>query len=433
MTPQVKQQIEQIRRGEMPEGYKKTKVGVVPNDWEENRLSHYLKVNNDKNVDLKYGKEDVFSISGELGIVNQIELLGRSYAGASVAPYGIVYPNDVVYTKSPLKANPYGIIKTNKTGKVGIVSTLYAVFHCKENVSPNFVQTYFEWDKKLNNYLYPIVNIGAKHDMKISDENSLKGYVVFPHRSEQEKIAKILSMQDKLIALKEKLIEEKKRQKKALMQQFLTGEKRLPGFSDEWISFSISEVVLHITTGLNPRDNFRFNEKGECFYVTIKNFHDGCIFLDERCDKITQHDRELIHTRSKIDKGDILFASIGRVGDTYLIKEAPTEWDINESVFAIRANTNKVYSELLNYVLSSPFSKKKFISKVTGSTFQSIKINDLLKHKIKIPLSFDEQRQLIEFFDIIEKEVILLQKELDQEKQKKKALMQLLLTGIVRV
>ena len=73
MTPQVKQRIEQIRRGEVPEGYKKTKVGVVPNDWKENRLSHYLKVNNDKNVDLKYGKEDVFSISGELGIVNQIE------------------------------------------------------------------------------------------------------------------------------------------------------------------------------------------------------------------------------------------------------------------------------------------------------------------------------------------------------------------------
>ena len=54
MTPQIKQRIEQIRRGEVPEGYKKTKVGIVPEEWEEHKLSHYLTVNNDKNTDLKY-------------------------------------------------------------------------------------------------------------------------------------------------------------------------------------------------------------------------------------------------------------------------------------------------------------------------------------------------------------------------------------------
>ena len=207
MTPQIKQRIEQIRRGEVPEGYKKTKVGIVPEEWEEHKLSHYLTVNNDKNTDLKYSKDDVFSISGELGIVNQIELLGRSYAGVSVAPYGIVYPDDVVYTKSPLKANPYGIIKTNKLGVTGIVSTLYAIFHCNNNVSPDYVQLYFESDHNLNNYLYPIVNIGAKHDMKISDEGSLRGTVVFPPLPEQEKIAEILQTQDKLIELQQKKID----------------------------------------------------------------------------------------------------------------------------------------------------------------------------------------------------------------------------------
>ena len=201
MREEIKQRIDQIRRGEVPEGYKKTKVGIVPNEWEESRLSKYLVVNDEKNTNLQYGKDDVFSISGELGIVNQIELLGRSYAGASVAPYGIVYPNNIVYTKSPLKANPYGIIKTNKTGKTGLVSTLYAVFHCKDNVSPDFVQSYFESNQNLNRYLYPIVNIGAKHDMKISDENSLKGGVVFPPLAEQKKIAKILSAQDRIIEL----------------------------------------------------------------------------------------------------------------------------------------------------------------------------------------------------------------------------------------
>jgi type I restriction enzyme S subunit len=69
---------------------------------------------------LKYGKDEVLSVSGELGIVNQIEHLGRSYAGVSVHNYHVVEVGDIVYTKSQLKANPFGIIKLNK-GKAGIV------------------------------------------------------------------------------------------------------------------------------------------------------------------------------------------------------------------------------------------------------------------------------------------------------------------------
>ena len=74
------------------------------------------------------------SVSGEVGIVNQIEFKGRSFAGASVANYGIVLNGDVVYTKSPLNSNPFGIIKTNKS-KPGIVSTLYAIYHPKKNTT----------------------------------------------------------------------------------------------------------------------------------------------------------------------------------------------------------------------------------------------------------------------------------------------------------
>ena len=89
-------------------------------EWKKQPLNHYLYTSKLKNKDLKFTKEDVLSVSGELGIVNQIDLLGRSYAGVSVAPYGVVEVNDIVYTKSPLKSNPYGIIKVN-LGKAGIV------------------------------------------------------------------------------------------------------------------------------------------------------------------------------------------------------------------------------------------------------------------------------------------------------------------------
>lgn len=160
----------------------------------------YLEVSSEKNRDNRFTKDDVLSVSGEYGIVNQIEFQGRSFAGASVSNYGVVENGDVVYTKSPLKSNPYGIIKTNK-GIPGIVSTLYAVYKPKEITDSKFVQIYFELDSRMNSYMHPLVNKGAKNDMKVSAENALKGMVSFPKKDEQEMISLYFSSLDNLIAL----------------------------------------------------------------------------------------------------------------------------------------------------------------------------------------------------------------------------------------
>ena len=169
-------------------------------DWEQRKLIDYLEVSSEKNRDNRFTKDDVLSVSGEYGIVNQIEFQGRSFAGASVSNYGVVENGDVVYTKSPLKSNPYGIIKTNK-GIPGIVSTLYAVYKPKEITDSKFVQIYFELDSRMNSYMHPLVNKGAKNDMKVSAENALKGMVSFPKKDEQEMISLYFSSLDNLIAL----------------------------------------------------------------------------------------------------------------------------------------------------------------------------------------------------------------------------------------
>lgn len=147
----------------------------------------------------------MLSVSGDYGVVNQIEFQGRSFAGVSVAPYGVVDTGDVIYTKSPLKSNPYGIIKTNK-GKPGIVSTLYAVYKPLDNVYPEFIQIYFEQDARMNNYMHPLVNKGAKNDMKVSDENALNGEVCFSNRDEQITISALFANLDYLITLHQRMI-----------------------------------------------------------------------------------------------------------------------------------------------------------------------------------------------------------------------------------
>ena len=186
-------------------------------DWEQRKLIDYLEVSKEKNKNEVFGKEDVLSVSGDYGIVNQIEFQGRSFAGASVAPYGIVDTGDIVYTKSPLKSNPYGIIKANK-GKAGIVSTLYAVYKPLDNVCSDFVQIYFEQDARMNNYMHPLVNKGAKNDMKVSDVNALKGEVCFPSKDEQIKISEHFANLDRLITLHQRKCEQLKELKKFMLQ-----------------------------------------------------------------------------------------------------------------------------------------------------------------------------------------------------------------------
>lgn len=169
--------------------------------WEQRKLNNYLETSHEKNISGAFNKADVLSVSGDYGIVNQIEFQGRSFAGASVLNYGVVHTGDIVYTKSPLKTNPYGIIKTNR-GKDGIVSTLYAIYHAKPNTDANFVECYFNLRSRLNHYLHPLVNKGAKNDMKVTADNALLGGVIFPKlKDEQKMISSLFSNLDNLITL----------------------------------------------------------------------------------------------------------------------------------------------------------------------------------------------------------------------------------------
>ena len=195
----------------------KIRIKGFSGNWKRRKLEEYLSIREDTAGD-DYTKEDVLSVSGDYGVVNQIEFQGRSFAGASISNYRVVNKGNVVYTKSPLKASPYGIIKTAKKEE-GIVSPLYAVYDPKENCDPDFVQTYFESRDRLNLYLRPLVNKGAKNTLLISDEGALQGEVVFPKKDEQVAISAFFTELDGLLSL----IEEELGKFKFLKQSCLQG------------------------------------------------------------------------------------------------------------------------------------------------------------------------------------------------------------------
>ena len=222
--------------------------------WKKTPLSEYMTVSNEKNVSNTYDKYDIYSVSREYGVVNQIEYQGKSFAGASLTGYGVVHTWDVVYTKSPLKLQPYGIIKTNKTQN-GIVSALYGVFTPNGNIDANFVQTYFELDQRLNDYLRPLVNKGAKNTLLISDEDAIKGNVIFPQKDEQEKIVKMFNTLDTLIRKLEQKLEKLRNIKQSLLKQrFINVNRggytpliRFKGFEDEWSVIALNDISERIT------------------------------------------------------------------------------------------------------------------------------------------------------------------------------------------
>ena len=175
-------------------------------EWTKTLLNNYLEENKERNKRGIFTKNHVLSVSGDFGIVNQIELLGRSFAGKSVLDYHVVRTGNIVYTKSPLKEYPYGIVKVNG-GVDGIVSTLYAVYQVKETANGKFVEYYFGLPNRTNRYFKPIVRIGAKHDMKIGNDDVLANYVVFPCVDEQKRISDFICLLDERIATQIKIIE----------------------------------------------------------------------------------------------------------------------------------------------------------------------------------------------------------------------------------
>lgn len=349
--------------------------------WNNTKLSELLKEAKKRNTDLKYTKDDVLSVSGEMGIVNQIEHLGRSYAGASVHNYHVVEVGDIVYTKSPLKANPYGIIKQNKK-KAGIVSTLYAVYNVKEeNAHGEFIEHYFSLDENTNRYLRPLVKKGAKNDMKISNAYVLHDKIFVPSVTEQKKITLFLNTLDKKIEqLKEKksLLEE---YKKGIMQKIFSQELR---FKDEngnefpkWEKKKLSQVAK-IYDGTHQTPNYL--ESGIPFYsvehVTANNFDTTKFVSKEVFDKENK--------RVKLEKGDVLMTRIGDIGTSRLI-----DWDVNASFYvslALIKQSDKIISKYLNqYISTSEFQSELWKRTIHVAFPQKINLGEIGECLVIIP------------------------------------------------
>lgn len=378
--------------------------------WEQRVLGDFLEVSMETNSSAKFDKNDVLSISGDYGVVNQIAFQGRSFASNSVVKYGVLHNEDIVYTKSPLKANPYGIIKTNK-GKAGIVSPLYAIYHPKNNLVPSFVQSYFEQNERLNNYLRPLVNKGAKNNMLISNEKAISGKVIFPSRKEQEKISALLERVDSLLTLHQRKYEKLLNIKKSMLEKMfpkegeVVPEIRFKGFTGAWEQRKFGEMA-------NRRSEV--SASGNLPRVEYEDIVSGTGTLNKdvfekqsQKQGIVFHSGDVLYGKLRPYLQNWLLASFNglAVGDFWVLE--PQGLNSN---YLYRIIQTKQFDEIANQSVGTkmPRADWKLVSKATFLN----------------PASFNEQRLIGKFFKDIDSLLTLHQRKLEMLKNVKQAFLE---------
>lgn len=185
-------------------------------DWEETLLSDILTERKEKST----GKEEVYSVSVAKGLVNQIEHLGRSFAAEDTSKYKVIYPGDVVYTKSPTGEFKWGIVKQSMIDKSVIVSPLYGIFVPKTEALGFVLDAYFSSSVRAHNYLITQVRKGAKNTINVSNDEFLDNYIMLPtSEDEAKKIKEFVSLLDQQIQVEKNKLETIKNVKKGLLQQ----------------------------------------------------------------------------------------------------------------------------------------------------------------------------------------------------------------------
>lgn len=419
MNPTIKARIESIRRGEVPEGYKRTKAGILPVDWEFNPLSQLAQKSKTKNREKRYTK--ILTNSANEGIISQTDYFDKQIANNdNIEGYYIVKKGDFVYNPRISVAAPCGPINCYHGEETGVMSPLYTVFSIDvKKIERDYVEQFFSstfWHR----YMKSVANYGVRSDrMNLSDEDFFLLPIPIPMRTEQEKIAEILAGQDRVIALKEKLLAEKQKQKKYLMQQLLTGKKRLPGFSGEWIVSRLGDL-------------FRERVETNCANLRLLAITGG--------QGVIPRDELELKDNSSEDKSKYKKICIGDIGyNTMRMWQGVSAFSNYEGIvspaYTILTSNSEIDAKFFAYLFKLPsiiFLFYRYSQGLVDDT-RNLKYENLKRIRVLFPQDKKEQTAIAEILSTADKEIELLKKDIEQEKLKKKSLMQLLLTGIVRV
>lgn len=262
-------------------------------------------------------------------------------------------------------------------------------------INPKYVSHYL----KLDSIKKQLTNGAVGSTMPSMNTDILKSIVIaLPEREEQDAIEAVLSSIEYKIGNNTTICSDLENMAKLLYDYWFVqfdfpdengrpykssggkmvwNEELKREIPEGWEVVPFGECISSINTGLNPRDNFKLNTGGTIRYLTVKNLTKEGVIDFTTCDTIDEEARSIVHRRSDIRIGDILFASIAPLGRCSMIIDEPTDWDINESIFSVRPN----FTNMTTVFLYMTFMGEAFIKKAEGSSagsvFKGIRISEL--------------------------------------------------------
>lgn len=420
MITEIKWRIEQMRQGDIPAGYKKAASGIAPANWKRYTLGDIYterKEPGDENLPLLMVSIHSGVSDGE---VDAAELPKQVKRIEDKSQYKKAVSGDLVFNMMRAWQGAIGTVRTT-----GMVSPAYIVAEPNDKAYPLFMDYYSRTPQMINQIDRQSYGV-TDFRKRLYWDSFAPISCTLPPIAEQQKIVAILTTQDKVIKLKEKRLAEKQRQKKYLMQQLLTGKKRLPGFSGEWKNIKLCEVLSE-RKEKNIEQNLRICSVAVQKGVIDQIEHLGRSYAaSDTSNYSVAHYGDIIYTKSPT--GDFLYGIVKQNLLQETVAVSPLYGVFTPMTFGLGYFLHTYFQSAIcaqNYLLPIVQKGAKNTINITNDTF--------ISSKLYLPLDVEEQKAIADTFIAADREIELLQQDIEQEKQKKKALMQLLLTGIVRV
>ena len=437
MTPEVKQRIEQIQRREVPDGYKRTKAGIVPTEWEEEKISRVITEYTEKTT---VPNQYPVLTSARTGLMFQTDYYANrqvttdNNVGYNIIPYGYI-------TFRSRSDDGHFRFNVNNVIERGIISYFYPVFIFSDKVCQEFMLHLL--NQSIYRRMYPYAEGTAQQVLSL---NKL-GQLAYPLPSfpEQEKIAEILATQDKVIELNDRIIEQLQLMKKILLRKMFPAkgsrvpEVRFSGFTTPWEQRKLGDTFDFLQNNTLSRADLNPGTG------VAKNVHYGDVlikfgeYLDASSSTLPYIPSQQIVDKfkgSQLQDGDVIMAdtaedeAVGKCTEITGLQGFPTI----SGLHTIPLRPKKKFAPgYLGYYMNSDSYHDQLLPLMQGIKVTSVSKNAILNTDISFPAESDEQAEIGSFFIGLDNLITLHQRKCDEEKQKKKALMQLLLTGIVRV
>lgn len=417
---------------EMKSGYKLTEVGVIPEDWEVCELRNHLVLLTDYDANGSFA--DMAS--------NVVTTIGNGYAWYVRATdleqqsslSEVKYVDEKSYRflrKSTLYGGEVLLAKRGEIGKVyyfqmktkraTLAPNLY-LLKLKDTINSYFLFSLFKstFGQNLLKSINASTSLGAIYKDDVKGLN-----ILIPPFEEQASIATALSDVDSLISALTKKIEKKKAIKQGLMQQLLTGKKRLPEFGEKWVEIELGQHSIMNSGGTPSTANPEYYG-GKIPFLSINDITNAGKFIYETEKTITEEGLKNSSARL-FKKGTIMYAMYASVGKCAITK---IRISCSQAILGINVDSTLDADFLYYYLVSIQDDVLNYGQTGTQTNLSKQIISSFI---LNVPSSKAEQTAIANILSDCDSEIAALEEKRDKYKEIKQGMMQQLLTGKIRL